>query len=37
VFLALMFEYRALLVWAWARDNLEAFSHMTYRFKDLMA
>lgn len=36
VFLAPMFEYGAPLVWAWAQDNLTAFRHATYGFKDLM-
>ena len=35
-FLAPMFEYGAPLVWAWAKDNQEAFDHATSGFKDLM-
>jgi hypothetical protein len=37
IFLAPMFEYGAPLVWAWARDNREAFHCATHGFKDLMA
>jgi hypothetical protein len=36
-FLAPMFEYGAPLVWAWARENEEAFHLATARFKELMA
>lgn len=36
-FLAPMFEYGAPLVWAWARNNPEAFHRATHGFKDLMA
>jgi hypothetical protein len=36
-FLAPMFEYGAPLVWAWARENQEAFHLATSGFKDLMA
>jgi hypothetical protein len=32
-----MFKYGAPLVWAWARDNREAFDRATHGFKDLMA
>lgn len=37
LFLAPMFEYGAPLVWAWARDHLDAFHRATHGIKDLMA